>query len=46
MADWETRLAFAYGTLENDKNLLQKLAEIIEREKCIRSNHWSRQSGE
>ena len=32
---WRTerrRMAFAYGTLENDKNLLQKLAEIIERE--------------
>ena len=32
LADSETRLAFAYGTLNNDKNLLQKLAEIIERE--------------
>lgn len=32
MADSETRMAFAYGTLENNKNLLQKLAEIIEKE--------------
>jgi len=32
MADSETRLAFAYGTLDNDKNLLQKLAEIVGKE--------------
>lgn len=32
MADSETRMAFAYATLENDKNLLQKLAEIVEKE--------------
>lgn len=32
LADEETRIAFAYTTLENDKNLLQKLAEIITRE--------------
>src|SRR4030042_6640695 len=32
MADSETRMAFQYGTLDNDKNLLQKLAEIIEKE--------------
>ncbi len=32
IADSETRLAFAYETLDNDKNLLQKLAEIVERE--------------
>lgn len=32
MADSETRMAFAYGTLDNDKNLLQKLAEIAEKE--------------
>jgi len=32
MTDSETRMAFAYGTLDNDKNLLQKLAEIIEKE--------------
>ncbi|OGI25845.1 MAG: hypothetical protein A3J76_04885 [Candidatus Moranbacteria bacterium RBG_13_45_13] len=32
IADSETRMAFQYGTLENNKNLLQKLAEIIEGE--------------
>src|SRR4030042_6913047 len=32
IADSETRMAFQYGTLDNDKNLLQKLAEIIEGE--------------
>jgi len=32
IADSQTRLAFAYGTLTNDKNLLQNLAEIVERE--------------
>ena len=32
IGDSETRMAFQYGTLENDKNLLQKLAEIIEKE--------------
>lgn len=36
MADGETRMAFAYGTLDNDKNLLQKLAEIVEREDVSR----------
>lgn len=36
MADSETRMAFAYGTLDNDKDLLQKLAEIIERENISR----------
>jgi putative Holliday junction resolvase len=32
IADSETWMAFSYGTLDNDKNFLQKLAEIIERE--------------
>ncbi|MDI6778531.1 MAG: Holliday junction resolvase RuvX [Patescibacteria group bacterium] len=32
MADGETRIAFQYETLDNDKNLLQKLAEIVEKE--------------
>ena len=32
IGDSETRMAFQYGTLENDKDLLQKIAGIIERE--------------
>lgn len=32
IADSETRIAFGYGTLKNDKNLLQKIAEIVEKE--------------
>jgi putative Holliday junction resolvase len=32
LADSETKIAFAYKTLENDKDLFQKLAEIIEEE--------------
>jgi putative Holliday junction resolvase len=32
IADAETRIAFAYNTLHNDKNFLQKLAGIIEKE--------------
>lgn len=32
IADSETWMAFSYGMLENDKKLLQKLAEIIEKE--------------
>jgi putative holliday junction resolvase len=32
MADSETRTAFSFGTLNNDKNFLQKLFEIIEKE--------------
>ncbi|MDD5489536.1 MAG: Holliday junction resolvase RuvX [Candidatus Moranbacteria bacterium] len=32
VGDSETRMAFGYATLENDKNLFQKLAEIIEKE--------------
>lgn len=32
LADMETKIAFAYGTISNDKYLLQKLAEIIEKE--------------
>jgi putative holliday junction resolvase len=32
IADSETRIASVYGVLDNDKNLLQKLAEIIEKE--------------
>lgn len=33
MAESETKIAFAYGTLENNKELFQKLAEIISKEK-------------
>lgn len=32
LADEETKIAFIYKTLKNDKNFLQELAEIIERE--------------
>ncbi len=32
MGDSETRIATIYKTLDNDKNLMQKLAGIIERE--------------
>ena len=32
VADSETRIAFGYGFLKNDKKLLQKLAEIVEKE--------------
>lgn len=32
IADNETRMAFAFSTLKNDKNFLQKLGEIIENE--------------
>ncbi|MFA6047964.1 MAG: RuvX/YqgF family protein [Parcubacteria group bacterium] len=32
MADSETRMAFVYGTIENNKGLFRKLAEIIEKE--------------
>lgn len=32
VADLETGIATAYATLENDKNFLQNLTEIIERE--------------
>jgi len=32
IADSETQIAFTYATLDNDKNFLQKLMEIIERE--------------
>jgi len=32
MADSETKIAFAYKTLDNDKDLFQKLAEIVEEE--------------
>lgn len=32
IADSETRMAFAYGTLTNDKDFLYKLGEIVERE--------------
>lgn len=32
MADSETRIAFSYGTLKNDKDFLQKLAGIIKKE--------------
>jgi putative Holliday junction resolvase len=32
LADLETKIAFVYGTLENNRNFLQKLVEIIEKE--------------
>jgi putative Holliday junction resolvase len=32
LADEETRMAFAYDTLKNDKDFLDKLREIIEKE--------------
>ncbi len=32
LADTETKMAFIYKTLKNDKNFLQNLAEIIEKE--------------
>lgn len=32
LGDSETKMAFTYGTVGNDKNLLQKLAEIVENE--------------
>src|SRR4030043_1614960 len=32
LADEETKIAFIYKTLKNDKNFLQNLAEIIEKE--------------
>ena len=32
MADGETKIAFAYETLDNDRNFFQKMAEIIEEE--------------
>ena len=32
IADSETRMAFAFNTLPNDKNFLRKLSEIVEKE--------------
>ena len=32
MADSETKIAFGYGTLDNNKELLDKIVEIIEKE--------------
>ena len=32
VADWETKIAFSYKTLKNDKNFLQNLAKIMEAE--------------
>lgn len=32
IADWETKIAFTYGKLKNDKQFMQNLAEIIENE--------------
>ncbi|OGI17394.1 MAG: hypothetical protein A2Z52_01940 [Candidatus Moranbacteria bacterium RBG_19FT_COMBO_42_6] len=32
LSESETKIAFAYKTINNDKNLFQKLAEIIEEE--------------
>lgn len=33
LADLETRMAFAYRTLHNDKDLVQKIAEIVAEER-------------
>lgn len=33
LADTETRIAFGYDTIKNDKNFLAKLEEIIKKEK-------------
>ena len=33
VADSETRIAFSYGVLKNDKDLIKKIKEIIEKEK-------------
>jgi putative Holliday junction resolvase len=33
IADSETRIAFAYATIKNDRNLLQNILDIIRREK-------------
>ncbi|HRY82644.1 MAG TPA: Holliday junction resolvase RuvX [Candidatus Moranbacteria bacterium] len=32
LADFETKIAFAYNTLENDKNFLENLLKIIQKE--------------
>ena len=32
LAEYETKMAFAYATLPNDKNFLENLAEIIKKE--------------
>jgi putative Holliday junction resolvase len=32
IADSETKMAFGYGTLENNKELFEKLAEIVQKE--------------
>lgn len=32
LADNETRMAFTYNTLENNKNFMEKLAEIVQKE--------------
>jgi len=32
IADSETRIAFGYGVLKNDKNIIKKITEIIEKE--------------
>lgn len=32
LADSETKIAFGYATLDNDKNLLDKITEIIQKE--------------
>lgn len=32
IADSETRIAFGYGVLKNDKKILEKLAEIVKKE--------------
>jgi putative Holliday junction resolvase len=33
IADSETRIAFAYGTLKNDKEMLRNISKIIKKEK-------------
>ena len=32
LADGETKMAFAFGKIKNDKKLFQKIAEIVEKE--------------
>jgi len=49
IADSETRIAFAYATLDNDKNFIQRLIEIIERENISKviigiASHINRES--
>jgi putative Holliday junction resolvase len=50
VADSETRIAFSYGVLKNDKKLMEKIAEIVEKDGISRiiigeSQHPSVPSG-